>query len=84
MIEKRKNEMDNCEMPYEVKKVLFVAQEKGVLDAFDLCSLGAKHGNNYKSLVNEIVEIAYASRHSDKTKHEAVVKAAEEVWKRLY
>ena len=76
--------MDRFDMPVDVRNVVIVATEKGVVDGVDLYTLAAKHGDAWKSLVNELCEIAYASRHGDKSKHEAVVKAAEEVWKRIY
>ena len=75
--------MGRFDVPEDVKHLMFVAMDKDVIDAYDLYALAAKHGDAWKSFVNEVVEVAYASRHSDATKHEAVVKAAEEVWKQL-
>lgn len=76
--------MDRFDVPEDVKHLMFVAMDKGVIDAYDLYALAAKHGNAWKSFVNEVVEVAYANIHSDADKHAAIVKAAEEVWKRLY
>jgi hypothetical protein len=69
------------DIPEEVKHVIDVAITFDVIDSYELYVLAVKHNKNWEDLVNDICEMAYSWIHSDKSKHEAVVEAAELYWK---
>ena len=69
------------DIPEEVKHVIDVAIVYDVIDSYELYVLANKHGEHWEDLVNDIVEIAYSWIHVDKSKHTAVVEAAENYWK---
>jgi len=69
------------DIPGEVKNVIDVALENDVIDSYELYVLANEHKENWKGLVNDIVNIAYTWNHVDKSKHINVVKAAEDFWK---
>ena len=69
------------DIPEEVKHVIDVAVTFDVIDYPELYVLAVEHTENWEDLVHDICEIAYSWIHVDKSKHEAVVKAAEDYWK---
>ena len=74
--------MTRFDIPETVANVVRKAMAHGVIDAIDVFALAVKHGTDWKSLVDEICEIAFTLFHSveGREKHKAVVMAAEEFW----
>lgn len=71
---------DRFDIPATVQNVIKVAIEQNVIDAMDAYAMGVAHGNDWKALVQDIVEAAFSWIHTNSEKHSAVVQAAELFW----
>jgi len=65
------------DIPESVKKLLTIAEEKGLIDGLDIFTLGAKFGRQYapdwQGLIDELVEYSFATRHGDGGKKHSVI-----------
>lgn len=55
--------MTRFDIPNPVKNLLTTAIRLEILDAADAFALGATHGSNWRELMNEIMDAAFANRH---------------------
>jgi len=54
---------DRFDVPETVKNIINTSLKIEMLDASDIVTLGASHGGDWKSLVDDILEIAYSNIH---------------------
>lgn len=74
-------EMTRHDIPPAIMHLLTVAEEQGLIDIFDVFTLGVKFGGQYapdwQGLIDEISEYAYVTRNEDGgRKHHIVCEAA--------
>ena len=72
--------MTRHDMPNEVQKFIKVAAEHNIIDELDAITLGVTHGDNWRAMIAEVIEWAFASRHYNGMGHKKVVQAAEAYW----
>lgn len=72
--------MTRHDMPREIQIFIKVAAENHIIDELDALSLGITHGDNWRAMVDEVIEWAFVSRHYNGMGHKKVVQAAEAYW----
>ena len=72
---------DRFDVPEIVKVILNKSVEIEMLDASDIVTLGATHGNDWKSLIDDILEIAYSNIHWN-TDHSKIAPLVNEYYRR--
>jgi hypothetical protein len=70
------------DMPDTIKRFMITAVENGTLDLPEVYCLGAAHGRNWWALIEDVLESAFAGRHSEigRDSHRQLVKLAEPYW----
>jgi len=68
------------DIPESVREVINTAVGHTVIDAVSVYSMATEHGDNFRELVQEIVESAHADRLCNQVGHSAVCRAAERYW----
>lgn len=81
-------EITRHDIPPAVKDLMTIAEEQGLIDIFEMFTLGAKFGGQYapdwKGLVDELTEYAYVTRTQDGgKKHSVICEYADKAYKQL-
>ncbi len=73
-------EITRFEIPKEIIDVINFAVENNLIDAVEIYCLAVKFQNNWKELVTDLCEIAFATIHDGTNRHSDFVKVAEKYW----
>jgi hypothetical protein len=73
------------DIPESAREVMSIAVKSCAIDAAELYSLATKHGDDWRGLVNEIVEIAFTLHHFETGRqiHAAVCEAADKFFEEV-
>lgn len=75
------SDLTRHDVPPAVQHVITTAVASDVVDAIDTYVLGMCYGGDWRNLIRELCVIAFSGQHVDKSKHRAVVRAADKFWK---
>jgi len=70
------------DVPDSVQNVIEVARMHDIIDSKDIIALGINFGSDWKAIVEEILEYAFAMSHVNDS-HKHVCTAAEIFWKEV-
>jgi len=58
------DEMSRYKMPREVAEAIRTATRAGFIDALDGYAMGANHGDDWRALLDELVQVAWTHWHA--------------------